>query len=282
MTLASRRRPHQRIGLGPGVLIPTLRHVMTNAAAIATWNSKPRARFVGIGTGFTGRLALVNDHSPRPRARLRAHAQSVAAGVNRVEVDGAKVQMLHGPGQAVERPIEVPMVLAAGGPKASPSPTKSSTASPTSSLLRVQMVGPHGARNRPRRRRNLRLARVLEAAGPGAAVLFHAGYEHALLDGLDQVPGAAEWRTAIASIPADERHLHTHAGHLTYANEIDRQVLNGSIIEQLTFSGTEETLRKRLVDVANAGVTEVVYQPAGPDPERELRAFARMADLTNT
>jgi hypothetical protein len=29
--------------------------------------------------------------------------------------------------------------------------------------------------------------RVLEAAGPGAALLFHAGYEHALLEGLDQV-----------------------------------------------------------------------------------------------
>jgi 5,10-methylenetetrahydromethanopterin reductase len=46
--------------------------------------------------------------------------------------------------------------------------------------------------------------------------------------------------------------------------------------------GTEEALRKRLADVANAGVTEVVYQPAGPEPERELRAFAKMAGLTDT
>jgi 5,10-methylenetetrahydromethanopterin reductase len=28
-----------------------------------------------------------------------------------------------------------------------------------------------------------------------------------------------------------------------------------------------------------AGVTEIVYQPAGPDIERELTAFARMAGL---
>jgi len=33
------------------------------------------------------------------------------------------------------------------------------------------------------------------------------------------------------------------------------------------------------VDVESAGVTEVVYQPAGSDIERELTAFARMAEI---
>jgi 5,10-methylenetetrahydromethanopterin reductase len=197
-----------------------------------------------------------------------------------VEVDEALVQMLHGPGQAVERPIEVPMVLAAGGPR-------------SEALAHEIFDGIAHVVPRPGFEWSALMAlgtvldddetfdspRVLEAAGPGAAVLFHAGYEHALLEGLDQVPGAAEWRTAAAAVPADERHLHTHAGHLTYVNDIDRQVINGSTIEQLTFSGTEEVLRKRLVDVAAAGVTEVVYQPSGPDRERELRAFAKMAGL---
>jgi 5,10-methylenetetrahydromethanopterin reductase len=284
MTLARAADRTNRIGLGPGVLIPTLRHVMTNAAAIATLEQQAPGRvFVGIGTGFTGRLAL--GQRPLPLAHVRDYVLTLKALLRgeQVEVDGAKVQMLHGPGQAVERPIEVPMVLAAGGPKSValaheifdgiahvvPCPGFK-----WSALMALGTVLDDDE--------TFESPRVLEAAGPGAAVLFHAGYEHALLEGLDQVPGAAEWRAAVASIPADEQHLHTHAGHLTYANDIDRQVLNGAIIEQLTFSGTEETLRKRLADVANAGVTEVVYQPAGPDPERELRAFAKMADLTNT
>ena len=49
-----------RIGLGPGVLVPTLRHPMANAAAIATLVSIAGAERVtiGIGSGFTGRVAL--------------------------------------------------------------------------------------------------------------------------------------------------------------------------------------------------------------------------------
>src|SRR6185369_11417723 len=49
-----------RIGLGPGVLVPSLRHPMTNAAAIATLASiAGRERVVvAVGAGFTGRLTM--------------------------------------------------------------------------------------------------------------------------------------------------------------------------------------------------------------------------------
>lgn len=281
MTLALAAERTSRIGVGPGVLIPTLRHVMTNATAIATLvQLAPGRVVVGIGTGFTGRLAL--GRRPLPLAHVRDYVLTLRALLRgeQVEVDGAKIQMLHGPGQAVERPIEVPMVLATGGPKSEALAHEIFdgivTVVPRSGFGWSAMMAlgtvleDDEAFDSPR---------VLEAAGPGAAVLFHAGYEHALLAGLDQVPGAAEWRKAAAATPADERHLRTHAGHLTYLNDIDRQVMNGSLIEQLTFSGTEDALRKRLVEVANAGVTEVVYQPSGPDPVRELRAFAEMAGL---
>src|SRR5215467_2011957 len=50
----------QHIGLGPGVLVPSLRHPTVNAAAIATLVSiaGPGRVAVGIGSGFTGRLTL--------------------------------------------------------------------------------------------------------------------------------------------------------------------------------------------------------------------------------
>jgi 5,10-methylenetetrahydromethanopterin reductase len=49
-----------RIGLGPGVLIPSLRHPMTTAAAIATLVELAGADRVaiGVGSGFTGRCTV--------------------------------------------------------------------------------------------------------------------------------------------------------------------------------------------------------------------------------
>ena len=48
-----------RIGLGPGVLVPSLRHPMVNAAAIAELADQAPGRVaVAIGAGFTGRFTL--------------------------------------------------------------------------------------------------------------------------------------------------------------------------------------------------------------------------------
>src|SRR3954464_7295879 len=56
MTLALAAERTERIGLGPGVLIPSLRHPMVNAAATATLASLAPGRVVvAFGTGFTGR-----------------------------------------------------------------------------------------------------------------------------------------------------------------------------------------------------------------------------------
>src|SRR5450432_50947 len=48
-----------RIGLGPAVLVPSLRHVIVQANAIATVSALAPGRLVvAIGTGFTGRMTL--------------------------------------------------------------------------------------------------------------------------------------------------------------------------------------------------------------------------------
>ena len=59
------------IGLGPGVLIPSLRHPMATAAAIGTLVelAGPDRVAVAVGTGFTGRLAM----GQRPLAILVRH-----------------------------------------------------------------------------------------------------------------------------------------------------------------------------------------------------------------
>jgi len=50
----------RRIGLGPGVIVPSLRHPMVNAAGIASLVSVAGSGriAVGIGSGFTGRLTM--------------------------------------------------------------------------------------------------------------------------------------------------------------------------------------------------------------------------------
>jgi 5,10-methylenetetrahydromethanopterin reductase len=62
-------------------------------------------------------------------------------------------------------------------------------------------------------------------------------------------------------------------------NPTDRPVITGDVIRTYTFTGEAPALRARLDQLAARGVTEVVYQPAGPDVPRELTAFAAMAGI---
>ena len=106
------------IGLGPAVLVPSLRHPLTTAAAVASLETLAAGRTAyAIGSGFTGRRALgqkpmrwsdVVDYVRIVQALLRGET---------VEIDGAAVAMLHGAGQAPARPIEVPWLIGASGPK---------------------------------------------------------------------------------------------------------------------------------------------------------------------
>src|SRR5919197_4551005 len=59
MTLGLAAERTERIGLGPGVLVPSLRHPMVNAAATATLSALAPGRVAAsFGTGFTGRHAM--------------------------------------------------------------------------------------------------------------------------------------------------------------------------------------------------------------------------------
>jgi 5,10-methylenetetrahydromethanopterin reductase len=113
MTLALAATRTRRIRLGPGVMIPSLRHPMVTASAIATLVSlvgKSRV-VIGIGTGFTGRRAM--GQKPlrwQDMPRMVGDIRSLLAG-DTVEIEGAATRMLHWPGQAPNRPIEVPFVL---------------------------------------------------------------------------------------------------------------------------------------------------------------------------
>ena len=107
-----------RIGLGPGVLVPSLRHPMVNAAAIAELVDQAPGRVaVAIGSGFTGRLTL--GQRPMPWRQVADYIRCLKALLagETADWEGANIRMLQLPGFGAERPIDVPILIGADGPK---------------------------------------------------------------------------------------------------------------------------------------------------------------------
>ena len=116
MALAAERT--ERITLGTAVLVPGLRHPLTQASAIATLESLAPGRIVvAIGTGFTGREALGQKAMPWADTRTYiAQVKGLLEGEAMV-IDGALVKMIPPAGFLPDRPMKVPIVVAANGPK---------------------------------------------------------------------------------------------------------------------------------------------------------------------
>jgi len=266
----------ERIGLGPGVLVPSNRHPMTNAAAIATLVGLAGAErvVVGVGSGFTGRMAMGQRALRWTEVAEYVRALQGLLRGERVSWDGAAIEMLHTPGFAPPRPIDVPFVIGAGGPKGI-------------AIARELGAGVFGAFPIPgfdwsisllygtvlRDGEDTASRRVLQAAGHAGAVTLHYSHEHGLLD--DEQLG--EWRRAYADLPAHERHLAMHYGHLVLVNERDRPFITPELIADFGLALSPRQWRERLDALAQAGATEVAYQPAGEDIPGELEAFAEAA-----
>jgi 5,10-methylenetetrahydromethanopterin reductase len=268
-----------RIALGPAVLVPNLRHPLAQASAIATLEQLAPGRVaVAIGTGFTGRMAM--GQKPLTWAWTRRYIEQLRALLRgeKVEVDGALVQMLHGPEFAPARPIRTPVVIAANGPKGMAVARELGDGVMTigggdpdfdwCSVLAFGTVLDDGE--------SPGSERALAAAGPGLTVVYHAMYEGDPAS-VDALPGGVEWRKRLEEIPDDERHLAVHDDHLVRVTERDRPLLDGALLQAFTWTGPAAEVRMRIDALADAGATEILYAPMGPDVPRELRTFMEMA-----
>jgi 5,10-methylenetetrahydromethanopterin reductase len=113
-------RPHVTAPhtLGTAGLIPSLRHVVPQAAAIATIEDIAPGRLtVGFATGFTGRHAL-GQKKRLPWAYVKRYVQQLRGLLHgeTVEVDGALCRLMPSAGYMPPFPIEVPIFLAASAP----------------------------------------------------------------------------------------------------------------------------------------------------------------------
>ncbi|HWM19922.1 MAG TPA: LLM class flavin-dependent oxidoreductase [Ilumatobacteraceae bacterium] len=278
MTLALAADRTERIGIGPGVLVPSNRHALTTATAIAHLESLAAGRTAyAFGTGFTARHAL--GQRPLKWTDVAEHVRTVRALLRgeTVEIDGAMVAMLHGTGQAPPRPLEPPFLIGASGPKGEAVARELGGgvigSSPIAGFdwsvwLAFGTVLDDGEDTGDER--------VLRSAGPGAAIAYHSTYQRRRAS-FDSLPGSAMWRESIEAVDPSVRHLETHRGHLTELNRHDRTVMTGSIAAEVSRSGTAAHWRERLAAAAEAGTTEVAFQPAGDDLRRELTKFIEAA-----
>jgi hypothetical protein len=114
------------------------------------------------------------------------------------------------------------------------------------------------------------------AGGPGWALAYHGAYEFGGPDAVRELPGGAGWMDVVDKTPLERRHLAVHAGHCVALNEADQAAWNAgghAILQDVTISGTRDQVRRRLDDLASRGVTEIVFQPCGPDTRAELERF---------
>jgi 5,10-methylenetetrahydromethanopterin reductase len=68
-----------------------------------------------------------------------------------------------------------------------------------------------------------------------------------------------------------------HTDHLVAVTERDRPLVNGDVLTMFSWTAPAKELRARLDALSDAGASEILYAPMGPDVPRELRAFLDMA-----
>jgi len=200
-----------------------------------------------------------------------------------VEWDGQLIRMLHPDGHAPARPIELPVLISALGPKG-----LAITREIADGLFSVNnqtghareftwaALGIHGTvleNQEP-----LDSPRVRAAAGPGHALAYHATYEFG--GDVTQLPGGREWLDVITAEPERERHFAVHDQHLVGLNRADEAAWAAGgwkAIPTTTVTGSPAQIGDQLARYSEAGVTEIIYQPAGTDHVGELERLMEVA-----
>ena len=290
MVLAVAAGRTSAIGLGPASLVPSLRHPVVTAAALTTLAGLAPGRVsTAFGTGLTGRMLL--GERPLRWAAVEEYVRTVRALLRGEEAswNGSLVRLSQPAGFAAGLPADIAVLVAADGPRG-----RAVAGRLGDGVLTARV--PRDPASQGSRQVLLTFGTVLDdgedaaspraaaAAGPALAAAYHAIYESKGAAGVDKLPGGREWREAVEDVEAPRRHFAIHDGHLIALGKHDEALLAraGSLLGSWTMTGTRTDIRARLRALTSAGITEVSYQPMGPDIPRELAAFAEAAGLTDT
>jgi 5,10-methylenetetrahydromethanopterin reductase len=281
VTLARIAEQTSRIGIGTAVLIPSYRHPMAQACAIATLEAIAPGRLrVGFGTGFTGRAGM--GKPPLSLANMRRYMTQVRgllAG-DVVDIDGGLAQITASDGWLPDRPINVPLLLASQGPKGRQLAKEIadgliSLGAPATGfdtcLASVNgTVLDDGE--------DITSPRASAAVAPLMALAYHFKYTHDP-ESVRSLPNGEAWLASVNQVPESLRHLSVHRGHTIDVSNGHDHLVDVSGAKQMTFTGTRDELRARLDALETAGATGVIFGTSGVDVEREMRAYAEVAGL---
>lgn len=272
MTLGFAAAKTSTIRLGISVITEHLRHLATNAALVAYLSTL--APDLGVGSGFTSAALLGKKPSKWADVERYIRALRGLLRGEEVEWNGAVLKLQHGDRSGVRLPGAVPIFVSAHGPKGIEVARRVGDGVVTNPTHRerISFEGPvqltyYGtvmedgeAYNDPR---------VIDAAGPGAALALHLG-KYGPLAGMPEATGHG---AAIEAIAEEKRLSALHLGHLIEPNDIDLQFLTGDVVQRGTLTGTRAEIGEKLLALQEEGASGVLYQPGGSDIPRELEAF---------
>ena len=267
---------------------------MVNASAATSLTALAPGRVaVAFGTGFAGARAL--GAAPATWSYVRDYVRAFRGLLNgaRVSWQGNRIQMMHPDGYAPERPIDIPILISALGPKGLEVATELADGLFTvngqtryAAQFAWAALGVHGtvlADDEALDSQRVQVLRpgedetsqrVQAAAGPGNALAYHVAYEFG--GDVTALPAGDVWLDAINQSPPQDRHLAVHDQHLVALNHADTVAWaagSWNAIGQTTLTGTADEIGRRVSELAAEGITEIIYQPTGPDITGELEAF---------
>jgi 5,10-methylenetetrahydromethanopterin reductase len=291
LTIANALQATRRIQVGSEVLIPHLRHPVAQAAAIATIEHlAPGRLYVGVGTGFTGRMAM----GQRPLtwsfvSRFLREIRGLLAGED-VVIDAAVTRMLHPPGFAPPRPIRTPFLVAANGPKGvevarelgdgliyGGDPGRTPQGFPVLEMGAGGFLLDEGE--------SPTSPRMLEAVKPWFGLQYHLAYDgyHHGPNSVEQLPYGEDWLRTVEALPPQVRHLHVHDRHAVYVNAIDAAFAerhpDALAATAANSACTPEQLRERVEAVAALGATRVTCRVLFADWARDMARCATALGL---
>jgi 5,10-methylenetetrahydromethanopterin reductase len=93
------------------------------------------------------------------------------------------------------------------------------------------------------------------------------------------LPNGEAWLASVERADEKMRHLSVHRGHSLDISNGHDALVDISAAKQMTFTGTREELRERLVQLEARVATGIIFGTSGYDVKRELRAYAEVAGL---
>jgi 5,10-methylenetetrahydromethanopterin reductase len=299
-----------RIRLGTGVLVPSNRIAAVAANAFASLNQLAPGRIdFGIGTGFTARRAM--GLGAVPMRAMEDYIRVVQALLRRetveTEIEGEhrKIRFLNPELNLINTTDPVALHISAYGPRGQALTAKlgagwiafvGDEASTVGWLSGMRETWARAGRAQgDLLATGFALGCVLEdgegfdspraiaQAGPRAAVLLHRAADAALAGLPNTSPVPASVAAAVQGYvdmargfePADARYLENHTGHLMAVKDSERRFVTAELIREMTFTGSEAHLTRRIANMRDAGYTEFTIQVV-PGQEHAIADWARI------